>query len=178
MLVRAAGEDDFAALTRLDLTYPARRYLAIERAGEGPEHEFSLRWRERESADALYNHYPVDRLRAAQSKVDLILVAERGGAAIGLVMVMVPSWTDAAEITDLAIDRAARRLGAGKALVEAAAAWARERRHRALWVEPRADNAEAIEFYVRMGFRVSGFNDRLYSDDPGAAVVYMHLELA
>jgi ribosomal protein S18 acetylase RimI-like enzyme len=45
-------------------------------------------------------------------------------------------------------------------------------------VEPSADNAEAIEFYVRLGFRVSGFNDRLYSnedDEPERQTVYMHL---
>ncbi|HEY8768689.1 MAG TPA: GNAT family N-acetyltransferase [Dehalococcoidia bacterium] len=175
--VRAAVEGDFAALSRLDLTYPTRRYLAIERAGAAPEHTFSLRWREREATDAVYNDYPVEKLLAAESKVDLFLVAEADGVAVGLLMVMVPAWTDAAEITDLAVDRRARRVGAGKALVEAATAWALERGYRALWVEPRADNEESIEFYLRTGFRLSGFNDRLYSDEPAQLVVYMHLEI-
>jgi ribosomal protein S18 acetylase RimI-like enzyme len=67
----------------------------------------------------------------------------------------------------------------GRALVDAAAAWARERKYRALWVEPSTDNADAIEFYVRLGFRLSGFNDRMYSnsDDPGETTLFMHLEL-
>jgi hypothetical protein len=89
--VRPATQGDFAALLRLDLTYPANRYLHIERSGQPPEHAFELRWRERETPDAVYNDYPIDRLRAAQSKVDLFLVAEVGGVAIGLLMVMVPS---------------------------------------------------------------------------------------
>jgi ribosomal protein S18 acetylase RimI-like enzyme len=176
--VRSAVEADFAALSRLDLTYPTNRYLHIERSGQPPEHTFQMLWREREAPDAVYSDYPTDGLTAAQSKVDLFLVAEVDGVAIGLLMVMVPSWTDAAEITDLAVDRGVRRLGAGRTLVEAAAAWARERGYRALWVEPSADNAEAIEFYVRLGFRVSGFNDRLYSnedDEPGRQTFYMHL---
>ncbi len=58
--------------------------------------------------------------------------------------------------------------------------WARERSLRALWVEPRADNAEAIGFYLSLGFRMSGFNDRLYSNrdhEDGRPTLYMHREL-
>ena len=68
----------------------------------------------------------------------------------------------------------------GRALVRAASVWARERRYRALWVEPRADNHAAISFYVSLGFRVSGFNDRMYSNhdhEAGKPTVYMNLEL-
>jgi ribosomal-protein-alanine N-acetyltransferase len=93
----------------------------------------------------------------------------------------VPAWTDAAEITDLAVDIAFRRFGAGRALVDTAAAWARRRRCRSLWVEPRADNHAAISFYTALGFHLSGFNDRMYSNtdhEPGKATILMHLELA
>jgi len=95
-------------------------------------------------------------------------------------MIIVPSWTDAAEITDLAVDIAFRRRGAARALVDAAAEWARERRYRALWVEPRADNHAAISFYVSLGFRVSGFNDRMYTNTDnadGRPTIFMHLAL-
>jgi ribosomal protein S18 acetylase RimI-like enzyme len=47
-------------------------------------------------------------------------------------------------------------------------------------VEPRADNHAAISFYVSLGFRVAGFNDRVYSnadDAEGRTTVFMHLEL-
>jgi ribosomal protein S18 acetylase RimI-like enzyme len=178
--VRPAVEADFPALCNFDLTYPTSRHLTIERSGAAPEHTFGLRSQERAAPDAVYNQYSPDWLLTEQSKADLFLVAEVDSAAVGLLIAVVPSWTDGAEITDLAVDRGVRRLGAGKALVEAAAGWGRERGLRALWVEPRADNAEAIEFYVRLGFRVSGFNDRLYSnedDEPGRVVVFMHREI-
>jgi ribosomal protein S18 acetylase RimI-like enzyme len=58
--------------------------------------------------------------------------------------------------------------------------WARERGLRSLWVEPRSDNAEAIEFYVAQGFRLSGFNDRMYSNADhvdGRLTLFMHREL-
>jgi ribosomal protein S18 acetylase RimI-like enzyme len=175
--VRPATEADFPALSRLDLTYPADRYLAIERSGPAPQHTFELRWREHDAPDQTYNTYTEDWLRDALSRAGLFLAAEVDGAPVGLLIVLAPPWTDAAEITDLAVGRRNRGSGAGSALVQAASAWARERGLRALWAEPHADNATAIEFYLRLGFRVSGFNDRLYSSDPAAAVVYMHLEL-
>jgi ribosomal protein S18 acetylase RimI-like enzyme len=166
--VRPAVEADFSALCGFDLAYPASRYLLIERSGAPPGHTFTLRWRQRDAPDAIaYAHYSPEWFAAARLKADLFLVAEADGATVGLLIAVVPSWTSGAEITDLAVDRGVRRLGAGTALVEAAATWARERGHRALWVEPHADNAEAIEFYLRLGFEISGLNAEWQ-------IVYMH----
>ena len=47
-------------------------------------------------------------------------------------------------------------------------------------MEPRAENSDAIEFYLALGFRVSGFNDRWHTnadDAPGRQTIYMYLEL-
>jgi ribosomal protein S18 acetylase RimI-like enzyme len=174
-------ETDLPALTRLDLTYPTDRVLALERSGEPPEHSFALGWRNRVPAPmAVYATYTVERLRRALERADVFVVAEVDGEPVGLLMIVVPKWTDAAEITDLAVDIAFRRMGTGRALVDAAADWAREKKYRALWVEPRADNHAAISFYLSLGFRLSGFNDRLYSNadhEDGRTTVYMHLEL-
>ncbi len=178
--VRGVAEADVPALARMDLTYDASRVLALTRSGTDAEPSFALAWRDGWPQTALYNEYGEERLRGAMGRVDLFLVAEAEGRAIGLLMVMLPAWTNGGEITDLAVDRAARRSGAGRALVEGAIAWGRERDLRALWVEPRSDNAAAIEFYVRLGFRISGFNDRMYSnmdDDDGRLTVYMYREL-
>jgi ribosomal protein S18 acetylase RimI-like enzyme len=118
--------------------------------------------------------------RRALDKTDLFLLAEDGGAVAGLLLVVVPAWTDAGEITDLVVDRRSRRRGGGRALVGAAAAWARGRGLRALWVEPRAENADAIAFYLALGFRVAGFNDRWHANDDDAAgrpTLFLYLEL-
>jgi ribosomal protein S18 acetylase RimI-like enzyme len=179
--IRPATEADFPALTRLDLTYPTDRYLSLERTGEGPEHTFSLRWRNRVPAPmAVYDTLTVERLCGALEKTDLFLVGEVEGEVLGYLMIVVPSWTDAAEITDFAVDIAERRTGIGSALIQEAAIWARGRNYRSLWVEPRTDNHAAISFYISTGFRVSGFNDRMYSNSDhvdGRTTVFMHLEL-
>jgi len=181
VIVRKATEKDLSALPRLDLTYPTDRVLSLERFGESPEHTFALRWRNRVPAPmAVYATYTIDRLREALSSADFFLVAEVDGEVAGLLILVVPEWTDAVEITDLAVDIAFRRMDAGRALLTTAVEWARTQGHRALWVEPRADNHAAISFYVSLGFRLSGFNDRLYSNadhGDGKPTVYVHLEL-
>ena len=179
--IRTATEANLPALTRLDLTYPTDRYLDLVRPGEAPEHTFTLRWRIRVPAPmAVYDTLTIGKLRGALEKTDLFLVAEHDGDIAGYLMIIAPAWTDAAEVTDLAVDIACRREGAGRALIEAAADWARERNLRSLWVEPRADNHAAISFYVSLGFRIAGFNDRMYSNsdhEDGKPTIVMHLEL-
>jgi ribosomal protein S18 acetylase RimI-like enzyme len=129
---------------------------------------------------AVYDTLSIEKLRGALAKTNLFLVARDHDEPVGYLMIMVPSWTDAVEVTDLAVDIACRRTGAGRALAAAAEEWARGRGYRSLWVEPRADNHAAISFYTALGFRVSGFNDRMYSNDDheeGKPTIFMHLEL-
>jgi ribosomal protein S18 acetylase RimI-like enzyme len=180
IIVRDARPSDFAALASMDLRYDTSRVLSLRRSGVGAAIVLAFVWRERAPGTALYNEYPESRLRDAASRVDLFAVAEIDGVATGLLMIIKPSWTDAAEITDLAVDRRSRRTGAGRALVEHACGVARQRGWRALWVEPRSDNAAAIAFYLREGFRISGYNDRMYAntdDADGRVTLFMYREL-
>ena len=184
--VRDATEADFESLTKLDLMYTVGdRYLALERSGTEQEPTFSLRWREGTARDVLYDTLTVDGLHQTLEKhTDAFFVAtlgSAGAAAIaGYLMIVKPRFTDAAEITDVAVDRPARRSGAGRALIEAAVAWGRERNLRALWVEPQGEAGGPIDFYLSVGFRVSGLNDRWNTNDDhenGQQTIYMYLEL-
>src|SRR3546814_15299387 len=58
---------------------------------------------------------------------------------------------DLAVLWDLRVVRSSRRSGAGSALFDAAAAWARERGCRALEIETQQVNVYARRFYQRMG---------------------------
>lgn len=178
--IRPALPADVPVLARLDYSYPTGRVLALERAGRSPDLTFTFRWQAQPPGTASAYTYTEPFLRETLARADLFLVAEVDGATAGLLVLMVAPATGAAEITDLAIHRPCRRRGAGRALLEAAADFARSRNLRALWVEPRADNAEAIEFYGSLGFRFSGFNDRLYSNrdhEAGKVTLFMYLEL-
>ena len=178
--IRNAAETDFAAVARLDLTYATERFLRIERSGAPPELTTTFRWQRSEPAQAVYDDLSEDGLERAIGRTDLFIIAQVDEAPAGYLMVLLPSWTDAGEITDLAVHRPLRRRGVGQALVGEAADWARDRSLRALWAEPRADNAAAIEFYLSLGFRLSGFSDRLHSNrdnEDGRPTIFMHLEL-
>ena len=178
--VRPAGEGDLTGLAKMDLTYPTGQLLSLERSGAPPELSFEFRWRDAPAGEAVYEEYTEDGLRSALTRPELFLMGEVDGQPAGLLMVLLPAYTDAGEITDLAVHRPFRRRGVGRALVQASADWARQRGLRALWVEPRADNAEAIGFYMSLGFRMSGFNDRLYANsdhEAGRPTLYFYLEL-
>ena len=182
VIVRDVTAADFESLTKLDLTYTiGDRYLALERSGTEPELTYSMRWRTGTARERVYDTLTVDGLRdALQKHTDAFFVAEVDGALAGYEMIAKPRWTDAAEITDVAVDRPARRSGAGRALIDAAVAWARERNLRALWVEPQGEAGGTIDFYLKLGFRISGTNDRWYTNDDGEAgeqTIYMYLEM-
>lgn len=180
MRIRPATEADAAALASLDATHVvSERVLLLSYAGAAPELSVTMRWQPGEPREAVYGDY--SNTAGALTKTDLFLLAEEEGTPVGLLMIIVPPWTNAGEITDLVVDRGQRRSGAGRALVQAAASWARERSLRGLWVEPRAENGDAIAFYLTLGFRLSGYNDRWHAntdDAPGQQTIYMYLDLS
>ncbi len=182
VVVREATEADFESLTRLDLTYTVGdRYLELERSGSEPELTYSMRWRTGTGRERVYDELKVDGLRATLEKhTDAFFVAELDAKITGYLMIVKPRFTNAAEITDVAVHRPARRSGVGRALVDAAVAWARDRDLRAVWVEPQGDGGDTIDFYLSVGFRVSGLNDRWNTDEDdteGQQTIYMYLEL-
>ena len=178
--VRPATEGELAGLAKMDLTYPTGRLLSLKRSGAPPELSFEFRWRDAPPGEAVYGDYTEDGLRRALTRPELFIMGEVDAQPAGLLMIVLAGYTDAGEITDLAVHRPLRRRGVGRALVQASADWARDRGLRALWVEPRADNAEAIGFYMSLEFRMSGFNDRLYANgdhEAGRPTLYFYLEL-
>ncbi|MGH8080719.1 MAG: GNAT family N-acetyltransferase [Lysobacter sp.] len=69
-------------------------------------------------------------------------------------------------IDDIAVDAAARRSGAGSALIDRALAWAHERGLPGAMLETQDNNAAACRFYQRKGFVLGGFDRFHYANDP------------
>ena len=78
---------------------------------------------------------------------------------------------DEAEIHELAVREDARRQGIASAIVHAFVDEVRRRDARVCWLEVRASNAGAIEFYDRLGFEAAGRRPRYYSDGESAVVL-------
>ena len=183
VVVREATEADFEAFTKLDFTHTVGgRYLELERSGDEPEFTYSMRWRTGTPREEVYSAYTVDDLRRLQKENDAFLVAEIDGELVGYEMLLLqPSYYGAAQMNDLAVHKPAQRTGVGRALVEAAASWGRERGLRAIWASPSGKSKNTIDFYLSVGFRISGVNDRWSTNtadtEPGQHTIYMYLEL-
>lgn len=87
-----------------------------------------------------------------------VLVAEdEDGRVVGWVHVAVRLYLESdrfAEIVGLVVDAAARRKGAGKALVSAAEIWAAGRGHGTMRVRSNVKRVEARAFYEAAGYSI------------------------
>lgn len=85
-----------------------------------------------------------------------LYVAEHAGQVIGWVHVLLQQRLEVdgyAEIGGLVVDTAARRLGAGRALVSRAEQWAREQGSDRLRVRSNVTRVESHAFYPALGFK-------------------------
>lgn len=96
------------------------------------------------------------------------LVAERGGAVVGYVLVLFSHGTLHARIYSLAVDPAARGLGLGRDLVLAAEDAAKDQACSEIRLEVRKDNEGAIGLYESLGYRRFGVLSGYYEDHEDA----------
>lgn len=76
-------------------------------------------------------------------------------------------WTGFALVDDLAVHRASRGCGIGRALFDAARDWARGAGLAGLRLETQSTNLPACRFYARQGLRLGGADRLLYAALPG-----------
>ena len=96
------------------------------------------------------------------------LVAERGGAVAGYVLVLFSHGTLHARIYSLAVDPAARGQGLGRDLVLAAEDAAKDQECSEIRLEVRKDNEGAIGLYESLGYRRFGVLTDYYEDHEDA----------
>ena len=101
--------------------------------------------------------YPVDPERYISyiARDDRALfVARKETKFIGYAAVS-KSWTNFAQIDDIAVDVSARRSGAGRLLLNAAIDWAYDRALPGVRMETQSNNVAACRFYERNGFMLA-----------------------
>ncbi len=88
-----------------------------------------------------------------------VLVAERDGAVVGMVtgqlVVSTAEGGLSALVEDMVVDEVERGRGAGRALLDAIERWSRERGATRLQLLADWENAPALGFYERMGWRAT-----------------------
>jgi GNAT superfamily N-acetyltransferase len=89
----------------------------------------------------------------------VVLLAERGTTVVGMVtaqlVVSTAEGGSSALVEDMVVEAAERRRGVGRLLLAAAEDWARERGASRLQLLADRENAPALRFYERMGWRAT-----------------------
>ena len=127
-------------------------------------------------------HYPhSNELPTATEPADTMLAAaRRDGRLLGFILVS-RAWNGCAQVDDLSVDRAARRGGIARALMDEAVAWAKERYLPMLRLETQSNNVPACRFYARYGFVLGGYDRFLYDairpGEPRETALFWYLRL-
>jgi GNAT superfamily N-acetyltransferase len=87
-----------------------------------------------------------------------VLVADSAGAIVGWLHVFAGHALESeghAEVGGLVVDAGARGRGIGKALLEAAEAWARSRGYAEMRIRSNTIRTDTHEFYLRRGYSIA-----------------------
>lgn len=113
-------------------------------------------WRDEIKAQAFHDREAEAVLQAIEAG-EAVRVAEVAGQVVGFCFLKTETdfLTGEAQayLADLAVREDAEGRGVGRALVDAAEAWAMDQGHRVLALEVFAANEGARAFYARLGFR-------------------------
>ncbi len=87
-------------------------------------------------------------------------------------------WNAFAWINDFVVDAACRRHGVGRALMQRAVRWAKEKNLPGIMLETQDVNVAACKFYENLGFTLRGFDTHLYkglNPDTNEIALYWYL---
>lgn len=160
--VRPATAEDAGAIAAIDSSFSTRRVLALERRGLPPEQAFDFTAAELDTGATRAMPHGAEYWREHLRDGNPVLVAALAGQIVGAAVLQEWDFNRSLWVEDIRVAPEARRHGIGRALLDAAAAHARDRGLLSLRLETQNDNLGAVAFYLTYGFRLSGFDDRLY----------------
>ena len=105
-----------------------------------------------------------------------ILVAEAEGQVVAMGYIHIWEWNRVAWLNDFVVDERFRNRGIGRRLVFALAEVAREQGCVILMDHPPASHP-VVAFYVKLGFRLCGYNDSYFSGPKNRMAVFLGLDL-
>ena len=91
----------------------------------------------------------------------VVFGAYEDGQCIGLA-IYEDYWLKYMYLYDLKVNAAARGKGVGKALIRAGLEAAKERGYKGLYTVAQDNNLNACMFYLKAGFAIGGFDNRVY----------------
>ena len=170
LIIRPLAVADVLRLSDIDAEFESDHLLDVEKTTNGIDVSWRLVERPLDppfrSTD--YGMSPQDckDLTARLHEGDgLYLVAEDAGKLVALFDMERERWRNTAKLWNIGIDRAYRRTGLGRELMNRAIAWARDEGLRGIVLETQTNNMPACRFYQAMGLKLCGLDDHFYSND-------------
>lgn len=107
----------------------------------------------------------------------IVFGAYENGVCVG-VAIFQDHWLKYMYLYDLKVSTTARGKGVGKALIRAGLEAARKRGYKGLYTQAQDNNLNACLFYLRTGFQIGGFDNRVYTgtSQAGKADVIFYLD--
>ncbi|MGQ9624063.1 MAG: GNAT family N-acetyltransferase [Candidatus Bathycorpusculaceae bacterium] len=102
-------------------------------------------------------------------------VTEYDCEILGYSRMHIYKWNNSAYIITILVDAKHRRKGIGTRLLKFMENFAREKRARILLFDTSTDNTPALQLYFKNGFRICGYNDKIYEN--GKIALYLAKEL-
>jgi len=102
-------------------------------------------------------------------------IAEENGEIVGFGRVHFYGWNRSAYVINLLVDADYRRRGIGSLLLKTMEDFARENGARVILFDTAIDNIPALNLYFKNGFKICGYNERLYGN--GKTALYLAKEL-
>lgn len=93
-----------------------------------------------------------------------LFVAEENDRIIGFSRVHFYRWNKSAYAINLLVDSEYRRRGIGTLLLKTMERFAKEKGARVLMFDTAIDNIPALNLYFKNGFKICGYNNKLYED--------------
>jgi ribosomal-protein-alanine N-acetyltransferase len=102
-------------------------------------------------------------------------VAEEEGKIVGFSRVHFYRWNKSAYVINLLVDAGYRRRGIGSLLLRTMEEFARENGARVIMFDTAIDNIPALNLYFKNGFKICGYNEKLY--DNAKTALYLAKDL-
>lgn len=102
-------------------------------------------------------------------------LAEENSKIVGYSRIHLYRWNNSAFIMALLVDTKHRRKGIGTRLLKAMERFAGENNSRVIMLDASPENAPALQLYFKNGYRICGYNDKIYRN--GKTALYLAKEL-
>ena len=117
-----------------------------------------------------------DYAHALDDGADAIEVAVLNGDVIGFAHIQVWAWNHVAWVGDILIEEQLRNRGIGSQLLQRIEERARELGCKVIMDSPPMTHP-AVNYYIKRGYRICGFNDRYYADTDVTTAIFVCKEL-